>query len=152
MHGADPRPVADVCRRVRTVARTRRPSRGIGSGPRGFSLVEMLVALAIFGLAVLGLLNLAGESTRTAVVIEERVLAGVVAENRAVEAMVANADELAAMGVADAGRESAGDRDWRWKRTLAPTDDAGILRVDVVVMPADEDRIAAELSLFREAP
>jgi len=50
---------------------------------RGFSLIELLVALAVFALAVLALLNLAGESTRTAVLLEERVLAGVVAENRA---------------------------------------------------------------------
>ncbi|MCF7222620.1 type II secretion system minor pseudopilin GspI [Lysobacter sp. TLK-CK17T] len=137
-------------RNPRTVARRGAHHSGVRSA--GFSLIEVLVALAIFGLAVLGLLNLAGESTRSAVVIEERVLAGVVAENRAIEARVANADELAAMGVADEGRESAGDRDWRWRRTLAPADDTGLVRVDVVVMPADEDRIAAELSLLREAP
>jgi general secretion pathway protein I len=117
----------------------------------GFSLLEMLVALAIFGLAVLGLLNLAGESTRSAVVIEERVLANVVAENRAIEAMVATQEELTAMAVGNQGVESAGDRDWRWTRTITPTDDDGILRVDVTVMPADEDRIAAELRLLREA-
>ena len=49
----------------------------------GFSLLELLVALAIFGMAVVGLLNLSGESTRTAVILEERALAAVVAENQA---------------------------------------------------------------------
>jgi general secretion pathway protein I len=112
----------------------------------------MLVALAIFALAVLGLLNLAGENTRTAVVIEERVLAGVVAENRAVEAMVANPAELAAMASATEGNETAGDLHWRWKRELSPTDDPGLVRVDITVMPVDEERIAAELSLFRSVP
>lgn len=126
------------------VARTR-PS--IGSG--GFSLIEMLVALAIFGLAVLGLLNLAGESTRTAVVIEERVMAGVVADNVAVDAMTANARELSA---SSQGREVAGSVEWRWTRTVSATDDPSILRIDIAVMPPDEQRIAAELSLFRGVP
>lgn len=113
----------------------------------GFSLVEMLVALAVFGLAVLGLLNLSGESTRAAVVIEERVLAGVVADNRAVDAMMAPAAEVSA---AAEGVEAAGDHDWRWTRTPVATDDPGIVRLDIAVYPAAEARIAAELSVFRE--
>lgn len=55
----------------------------------GFSLLELIVALAIFGMAVVGLLNLSGESTRTVVVLEERALAAVVAENQAIEATLA---------------------------------------------------------------
>lgn len=112
----------------------------------GFSLIEMLVALAVFSLAVLGLLNMAGENTRSAVIIQERVLAGVVAENRAVEAMTESASLLAS---ATEGVESAGGVDWRWTRTLQATDDAGIVRVDIEVRPQDEERSAAELSMFR---
>jgi len=113
---------------------------------RGFSLIEMLVAMAVFGLVALALLNLAGENTRSAVVIEERVLAGVVADNRAVEAMLASPAQLAAKS---AGTESAGDREWRWTRTVSPTDMDAIVRIDVTVMPIGEDRIAAEASVFR---
>jgi len=113
---------------------------------RGFSLIEMLVAMAVFSLVALALLNLAGENTRSAVVIEERVLAGVVADNRAVEAMLATPAELAAQS---AGTESAGDRNWRWTRTVSPTDMDAIVRVDITVMPAGEDRVVAEASVFR---
>lgn len=115
----------------------------------GFSLIEMLVALAVFSLVVLGLLNLAGENTRTAFVIEERLLAGVVADNRAVEAMTLRAAELAG---ATAGTEDAGGRTWRWTRKMGETDDGGIVRIDIDVMPDGEDRIAAEASLFIGAP
>ena len=115
---------------------------------RGFSLIELLVALAVFSLVALALLNLAGENARTAVVIEERVLAGVVADNRAVEAMLATPSELSASA---AGTESAGDRDWHWTRTVSPTDMAEIVRVDITVTPATEDRIVAEASVFRSA-
>ena len=115
----------------------------------GFSLIEMLVALAVFALAVLGLLNLAGESTRTAVAIEERVLAAVVADAVAVEAAVVDARAL----VEDAqGDEDAGGRAWQWSRTSAPTADPSLLRVDIRVSPPGEARIAAEVSLFRSVP
>lgn len=115
---------------------------------QGFSLLELLVALAVFSLVVLALLNLAGESTRTAVIVEERVLAGIVAGNRAVEAAVEPLDALAARGD---GEERLGDRDWRWTRAVSATDDVGVLRVDIAVHAAGSDRIAAETVLFRNA-
>lgn len=115
----------------------------------GFSLIEMLVALAVFALAVLGLLNLAGESTRTAVAIEEAVLAAVVADNVAVEAATL---DVRALADAAEGREDAGGRAWRWTRTTAPTADPALLRVDVRVRPADGERVVAEVALFRSLP
>ncbi|AOH36405.1 type II secretion system minor pseudopilin GspI [Luteimonas sp. JM171] len=114
----------------------------------GFSLLELLVALAVFSLVVLALLNLAGESTRTAVIVEERVLAGIVAGNRAVEAAVEPLDMVAAQGQ---GEEQLGDRQWRWTRAVSATDDADILRIDIAVYAAGSDRIAAETVLFRNA-
>lgn len=119
-----------------------------GAAP-GFSLIEMLVALAVFSLGVLGLLNLSGESTRTAVAIEEHVLASVVADALAVEAAVADVRSLAA----DAGgREHAGGRDWPWTRRLSPTADASLLRVDIEVLAPEDGRVVAGISLFRSAP
>ena len=55
----------------------------------GFSLIEMVVALGVFSLAALALLNLMGEGVRSAVRAETRALGAVVAENVAVEAVVA---------------------------------------------------------------
>ena len=115
----------------------------------GFSLIEMLVALLVFALAVLALLNLAGESTRTAVAIEERVLAAIVADGVAVEAAVVDVRELAP----DAeGHEDAGGRAWRWTRSTAATADPNLLRIDIRVSPPGESRVAAEVSLFRSLP
>ena len=118
-------------------------------GEGGFSLIEMLVALAVFALAVLGLLNLAGESTRTAVAIEERVLAAVVADNVAVDVAILDARLL---GVDAEGSETLGGREWRWRRVASATADASLLRVDITVMPPGEERVAAELALFRGVP
>lgn len=116
----------------------------------GFSLIEMLVAMAVFGLAALALLHLAGESTRSAALVEERVLAGVVADNRTAEAMLAPPDELQA-GPAE-GTELAGDRRWRWGRRVSATDIDGIVRIDITVTPADGHHVAAEASVFRSLP
>ncbi|MEN1927796.1 type II secretion system minor pseudopilin GspI [Luteimonas sp. MJ250] len=115
----------------------------------GFSLIEMLVALAVFALAVLGLLNLAGESTRTAVAIEERVLAAVVADNVAVDAATL---DLRALAGDAAGSEEAGGLAWRWSRRTTPTADPALLRVDISVSPPGGQRVAAEVSLFRSVP
>ena len=115
----------------------------------GFSLIEMLVALAVFSLAVIALLHLAGQNTRAAAAIEERVIAGVVADNRAVEAVLAGPGELA---TEETGAETCGDRAWQWTRRVQATDDSGIVRVQVTVSPAGTGGVSAEASVFRGAP
>lgn len=115
----------------------------------GFSLIEMLVAVSVLALTVLALLNLAGENTRTAVIVEEQVLAGVVADNRATEALLATPAELFASA---SGEDTLGDRTWRWSRRVAATDMPSIMRIDVTVMPQGEERVVAEATLFQAAP
>ena len=113
------------------------------SAREGFTLVEMLVALAVFSLAALALLNLSGENTRSAARVEERTLGGVVAENVAVEAMVA-------MQLPDgetSGQVRMAGRDWRWTRSVTATDDPDIQRIDVRVASAEGQ--AADRTLFR---
>ena len=111
----------------------------------GFSLLELLVALAILGMAVVGLLNLSGESTRTAVILEERALAAVVAENQAIEALLAPAAVAAAPA---AGQESAGARGWDWKRTATPAGQ-GMLRIAISVNAAGQAQELASLQVVR---
>lgn len=118
------------------------------AGHDGFSLVELLVALAVFSLAAVALLNLAGESTRTAASLEERVLAGVVADNRAVEAVATETPP--APGLSE-GVDHLADRDWRWTRQIIGTADPDILRVEVRVSPPDGSITLAEVIAFRSA-
>lgn len=109
----------------------------------GFTLVEMLVALAVFSLAAMALLNLSGENTRSAARVEERTLGGVVAENVAVEA--ATAPRLAEGETS--GQVRLAGRDWRWTRVVSATEDADIQRIDVRV--AAREGQAADRTLFR---
>ena len=112
----------------------------------GFTLIELLVALAVFSLAVLALLNVSGENVRTAGAIESRVLAGVVADNRAVEVLTAL--EPPAPGLA-AGQEAAGGRMWRWTRLVTPTPDPELLRIDITVAEQESRGTLATVTLFR---
>ena len=56
------------------------------SAEQGFTLVEMLVALAIFSLAALALLRLGGATAANSARLGEQALAQMVARNLAVEA------------------------------------------------------------------
>ena len=109
----------------------------------GFTLVELLVALAVFSLAAMALLNLSGENTRSAARVETRTLGGVVAENLAVEAVTAPS-----IGEGNtAGQTDLAGRPWRWTRTVAPTDDPDLLRIDIRVATVEGQ--AAERTVFR---
>ncbi|MCC8468578.1 type II secretion system minor pseudopilin GspI [Xanthomonas phaseoli] len=114
----------------------------------GFSLLELIVALAIFAMAVVGLLNLSGESTRTAVVLEERALAAVVAENQAIEATLAPA---AAIGAPAHGQVVLGGRNWEWQRQSTPAGAAGLLQIQVRVRSAGQAQEVASLTVLRSA-
>jgi general secretion pathway protein I len=109
----------------------------------GFTLIELLVALAVFSLAAMALLNLSGESTRSAARVETRTLGGLVAENVAVDTIVAPS---LAEGETS-GEVSLAGRRWRWTRAVAATDDPELLRVQIQVV-TDEGQ-AAERTLFR---
>ncbi|MFW3173581.1 type II secretion system protein GspI [Xanthomonas phaseoli] len=114
----------------------------------GFSLLELIVALAIFAMAAVGLLNLSGESTRTAVVLEERALAAVVAENQAIEATLAPA---AAIGAPAHGQVVLGGRSWEWQRQSTPAGATGLLQIQVRVRPAGQAQEVASLTVLRSA-
>ncbi|PLR28792.1 type II secretion system protein GspI [Caulobacter zeae] len=114
----------------------------------GFTLIELLVALAIFSLAVLALLNLAGENTRAGGRLSDRVLAEVVLDNRAVEAMASSTP--LAIG-RSAGVETAGGRPWAWTRQVSRTADPAIVRVDIAVAAPRSRAPLVQASLFRGA-
>ena len=54
----------------------------------GFSLLEVVVAIAVFSLGAMATLNVLGQSGRNADADEARLIAGIVAENRIAEAQV----------------------------------------------------------------
>ena len=114
----------------------------------GFSLLEVVVAIAVFSLGALATLNVLGQSGRNAEADEAQVIAGVVAENRIAEAMAMSRPPP--MGVAQ-GTETALSRDWDWEMQVGPSPEPRILRIDVRVREAGRDQVLAEFSSFRSA-
>ncbi len=114
----------------------------------GFSLLEVMVALAVFSLGALALLNVLGEGTRTQVITENRAIARIIAENQLVSAMALSQPPETGT---QKGTEEALLRNWEWEMTVAPTDDTRILRIDVRVREEGQTQTIAELSSFRSS-
>ena len=96
----------------------------------GFSLIEMMVALAVFALAAMALIRLEGAIIRSASNLDRTMMAQIVARNVAVETLTDAQPPVT--GVSN-GVEDNGGRSWNWQRIAAPLGDQGAVRVDVTV-------------------
>ncbi len=114
----------------------------------GFTLIEVLIALAVVALALLALTRTAALEVRDFDALRERTLAGWVAANVLADARVSGA--LPATGRSD-GRVELGGRAWRWTRDVSATPDAEIRRIDVRVFAGEATDSVANLSGFAGA-
>lgn len=96
----------------------------------GFTLLEIMVALAIFSLAALAMVRLQGYSVRSTANLGDSGLAWQVARNVAVE--ILSNPSPPTLGETD-GTEVNGGQEWRWTATTAKTDDARLIRTDIAV-------------------
>ena len=115
-------------------------------GARGFTLIEMMVALAVFSLAALALIRLEGATIRGAATLDTTVMAQIVARNVAIDALTDA--RASAIGTAT-GTEQNGGRGWTWTRVTQPTGDVRILRIDVTVKDST-GRSAGHLTVVRD--
>ena len=112
----------------------------------GFTLVEVLVALAIVSIALLAALRAAGQGTNAAGELRLRLFAGWVAENRLAEHR-ARGDWLA-LGIGR-GTQSEGGVEFAWREEVIATPNPAFRRLDVFVsIPAEESRALARLTGF----
>ena len=103
---------------------------------RGFTLVEVLVALIIVALgaaAVLAALRTAADSAQRQ---RERMLAGQVAMNRIAETRLE--PEWPTTGTSEGSAEMGGRR-WQWRQEIGRTPFAGVVQITVRVRPEPTD-------------
>jgi len=110
---------------------------------RGFTLLEILVALAIMSIVVLGFLR--GNSTMIANAdyLRDKTLASLVAANRAAEL------RLAGQWLSESGSEGTdlmADRRWRWRAIGKVSPDPDMQIVTIEVRQGDSPATASALA------
>lgn len=117
---------------------------------RGFTLVEVLVALAIISIALLAALRVAGAGTSSIGELRARLLAGWVAENVLAEQRARG--EWPSLGVQRGAQRQAG-LEFVWREEVIATPNVAFRRVDIRVFAAPEEAHAlAHLTGFVVSP
>jgi len=118
--------------------------------PAAFTLVEVLVALAIVSIALLAALRAAGQGSGSLETLRARLLAGWVAENLLAEHR-ARGDWLPP-GMRR-GRVQQGGIAFAWREEISTTPHAAFRRIDLFVSTArDESHTVAHLTGFLAQP
>jgi general secretion pathway protein I len=111
----------------------------------GFTLIELVVALAVFSLAALALLRLEGVSLTSTAHLQNRLIGQIVARNVAVEAL--SDPEPPTMGLANGEEQNAG-RLWRWTRRASAAPGPKLQRIDIAVSD-DHGAPSGTMTVFR---
>ncbi|RJG13777.1 type II secretion system protein GspI [Pseudomonas cavernicola] len=109
---------------------------------RGFTLLEVLVALAIFALVAASVLTASSRSLQTAARLEDKTLAMWIADNRLSELQLAETPP--ADGRAQGKLDYAG-RHWEWLSLIESTSEPTMRRVTLWVALSGERGARGEL-------
>lgn len=103
-------------------------------GARGFTLLEVLVALAIVAIGMAAVMGALSSSAGTVSYLRDKTFAQWVALNRI--ATIRISGQQPATGNSDGDVDYAGTS-WHYRQEVVTTDVPGILRIDVMVRPKD---------------
>ena len=97
---------------------------------KGFTLIEVLVALVIVSISLTGMAGTMGSMLNNAKVLRERTYASWIAQNRIVELRLAN--EVPKTGTTSGEVEYA-NAFWEWRAEVSETGVENLFRIDVEV-------------------
>jgi general secretion pathway protein I len=108
------------------------------SAQRGFTLIEVLVALVIVALGMSALLETLGSAADTSTWLRDKTFAQWIGLNQLETLRLSGTMPTA--GTTDGELDYAG-RHWRWRQVVSDLGMPGIFRIDVQVEPADTSSI-----------
>ena len=116
---------------------------------RGFTLVEVLVALAILGLSLTAAAASMSQMIDAANSMRDRTYASWIAQNKLVEMRLAGTiPEVSTTS----GEVDFGNARWEWRAVVAETGIENFMRVDVAVSYAGEDYVVRTVTGFIGEP
>ncbi len=116
---------------------------------QGFTLIEVLIALAVVAIALLALLGVASESVRVAGELRTRTLADWVAWNRIEEARFSPRPPVLGW---TSGTTTMGPQRWRWRMHARKSVLPGLYKLRVEAAPADHPRDVLATLIVLVAP
>ena len=111
---------------------------------RGFSLIELMMAVAILSLAIIPLLINQGTSSQNAVTLHARTMAFLLAENEILELLASDKPKLGKK----TGTDFQGGVGFKWEREIQPIEGTKLVSINIKVYNSETGKKAAELSGF----
>ncbi len=117
------------------IKRGAQDKRGVRLGPcrAGFTLLEVLVALAVIGLVLPPLLVNAAERLNGLKNMEDKIVANLVAQNQLSLYRLNNLIAGKRPPRREDGNELMAGRDWFWEAETEPTEVEGYFRINIIV-------------------
>ena len=120
----------------------------VGDHNAGFSLIEVMVAILILGVALAGLITGITTALGSSKESERQTTAALIAAGQ-IETLRAGGDLEDGEETGDGGEALAL---YHWKQTISPTDIAGLHEVDVVVENTQNNQMIYELKTMLFEP
>jgi general secretion pathway protein I len=111
---------------------------------RGFTLIEVLVALAIVAIGMLAVFKVLGDTAHNVAYLRDRSFASWIADNRLTEVRLSG--EMPSVDEIEGDLEFAGRR-WLWVQKVANTQVEGLRRVEISVRREDDAEGSSLVSL-----
>ncbi len=104
---------------------------------KGFTLFEILIALAILSIAMGAIISLASNQTLNAAHLRDKTFAHWLAINKITELQVTG--DWPSKGKKE-GDEEMGQHEWHWVRTIIDTPDDRVRQVDIAIFRNKDDK------------